>query len=117
MGLPSQQLDVSEDFLVVDNLESITFYSRLSDGTYAAGIYVPYCLRRAQRHQFQQGGDWVAVVDMNWHIWRDNLPTVIPKAQDKIIAIIDNTSWIIAPVNFDTWVTRYALPCKRLLDT
>ena len=103
-----------EDFRLVDNLETITYYSRLTDTTYDTAVTIPNCLRRAQRKNLQQGGDWIAVASLTWHLWKANMPTaLIPKAMDKIVDSA-GISWIVEPVEYATWTTRYALQCKKL---
>lgn len=106
-------LDFSDDWRVIDNLETIVYYSKTADGTYAAGVTVPNCLRRMQSQMLD---DYSQVNSVTWHIWIDNMPIVfVPKSQDKLTAASDSTAWIVEPVDFATWVTRYRCPCKKLI--
>lgn len=107
-------LDFSGDWSVIDNLESVTYYIKQSDGTYDSGTLIPNCLRRMQSQMLD---DYSQVNSLTWHIWVDNMPTVfVPKSQDKLTAVNDSTSWIVEPVDFATWVTRYRLPCKKFIS-
>ena len=104
--------DFSQDFRVMDNLETIQYYVKISDGVYAAPVTIPFCLRRMQSQSLD---DYSQVNTLNWHIWNYNIPSpqFIPKTQDLIYATSDNSYWIIEPVDYATWVTRYRCPCKR----
>lgn len=109
-------LDVSQDWQVVDNLESITYYKRLSDTTYDTAVTIDNCLGRAKNVQMQRGGDWVVIKKKTWHLWKANMPSgLIPKAFDKIVDNEGNT-WMIDDVGIMTFTTRYQLPTTQVMS-
>lgn len=106
--------DPTNDYQVVDNLETITYYVKISDGVYDSGTTITNCFRRAQGQSLD---DYSQVNSLTWHIWKANAPAnFTPKSQDKLYAASDQTTWIVGDVDFATWVTRFRLPCKKLVS-
>lgn len=118
-------MDITEDGAVVDNTETIQYYSRNPDGkTYATPVTLTGCLREDRHVSMQQGNDIVASDHTRWHIWlniwQQFMPAgAVPQFSDKIVAPRDGTVWIVhLPDRGDmSWITRYTLDAKKSQKT
>lgn len=111
-------LDISNDWRVVDNTESVMYEVRTGPGNdYAAPVLIENCLRQERAVTQQMGGDSVVVDEIWLTIWKDNIPegsNIVPKYGDRFTMVADSTQWICVPIDKDSsWRTRYRMAAKR----
>ena len=104
-------LDISADFGVVDNLETVTFYSRVSDANEGEGEEVENVLRRV----LVRGGEGMTTTaELVFHVWSDNIASgTVPKARDTI-KDSNNRRYTVLRVETQSLQTRYRLFCVRV---
>lgn len=107
-------LDISTDNQYFDNEETISYFVKTADGTFASAVSIPNCLRRAQRRIIEMGGDRTEYSELTWHLWKANMPsTLVPKYGDNIQDVAGIT-WVVLQYEYTSWLTRYPCHCKRL---
>lgn len=104
-------LDISGDFAVVDNLETITFYSRVSDANEGEGESITNVLRRV----LNRGGEGMTTTaELVFHVWADNITSgAVPKPRDTVKDAA-NRRYTVLRVETQTLATRYRLFCVRV---
>lgn len=105
-------LDVSTDYTLFDNLESISYYVKTGEGQFSGPTTINNCLRRAQSLTLD---DYSQVNQLSWSIPKAECGSIVPKPEDKFTAPSDSTTWIVGDVDFDTWVTRYRVPTRKFV--
>ncbi len=112
-------LDLSNDWRLICNPVTVTYYVKTGEGTYATGASVTYAQRNLININDVQLG---AVSDppllqqdmMIFHLWKAKLVTIVPKIGDKLTD--GATTWIVKVVDgcdYDTSVERYRLTVIR----
>jgi hypothetical protein len=101
-------IDPSDDFAVVDNVETVTYYRRTGNATFDEGSICQSALRRDVRRQEKDaGGATLVRVDTRWHIWADDLgPGPSPKVND-VIQDSAGIRWSVVDVDEGTLQTRW----------
>lgn len=62
-------IDVSNEFQIVDNTESVVYYRRLTSSTFDSGTVVPHALRRVATKQELQLASSLANQGLIWNLW------------------------------------------------
>lgn len=104
-------LDVSGDYAVIDNTETVTYYQRATQSTFSdTPITVTNALRRVTtREQLESAGASLKSVSLTWHIWKGLLgANVIPKNGD-VIQDSSGLRWTVIKIDGQTWGTRWVL--------
>lgn len=110
-------LDISGDWVVFDNSQSIQYYSRSSDGTFAAPITVTALKREDHKKHLEATSVEVAQHLVIWEIFRATMSTQkIPKRGDKLVAttISGVTTWIVDSADYSDFTTRYRTMCYQV---
>jgi hypothetical protein len=107
-------LDLADDFLVVDNLEDVTYFVKTSDGAtpYPTGVDVADVLRRATDKSLLANDKSLARGSTVFHMWTANLGDITPKVNDRV-EDADTTTWTVKTVELQTLGTRYKLTCAK----
>lgn len=107
--------DPSLDYQYVDWLQSIMYYVRLSEGTYATGIFCADCaLKRENNKGFVISGEGVELAQHTciWELWAAGQVTPFKPARGDKFVDGQNQAWIVAAVDYCTNTTRYRLTCQ-----
>ena len=105
-------LDTSKTYLTIEDTETVTFYQRQSDGSFDAGTSVAYAKRRAVS---KTESNKLKNIRLTWHLWKDNLGSIVPKIGDKITDG-DSVSWIIdREVRVQSLAQRFRCETKQVL--
>ncbi len=111
-------LDVSNDWTIMDWLQTIYYYSRTSETTWGGAIAMSALKRENKRHP--QFGDMKVEITGNkviWELWVTAMSTpIIPSRGDKFTAsgISGNQTWMVEEVDYCDKTTRYRLNCMQL---
>jgi hypothetical protein len=103
-------IDPSDDFAVVDNVETVIYYRRTGNATFDEGTVCNSALRRdVGREEVQTDGATLVRVKTRWHIWAADLgPGPSPKVND-VIEDAAGLRWSITDVDEGTLQTRWRL--------
>ena len=106
------------DNQVFDRTEVVSYYNKIADNKFATPYSIATVLRRAQRRTIQMGDNRIETVDLTFHIGANNIPSgqLPPKYGDNILDK-NGVKWTVLDVEYDTWITRYRVGCKRLNTT
>lgn len=112
--------DIASDFLLVDELEPITWRRFDDDGNVINNTAVTYALRRAAKkdllfsERLVTGNDRVIVASevVKWHFQVSAVAPQVPRKGDLIIDG-DGVVWAIWEVTTETFRTRYKCVCTR----
>lgn len=104
--------DVSNDFLVFDWEDSVTYYQRNTDTSFGIGQTITHCLHR-EEHKDTTANDYLNA-DLikqytTWEIWSNNVE-FIPIRGDKIVDT-DGRTWIVETIDYCDRISRYRLRC------
>lgn len=102
-------LDVSGDWEVMDNRETVTYHRRTSHTAFAAGVSVPESLR-----EVVEAFDPRALnnIDVVWNLWEENISGVTPK-QGDVVEDAAGARWVVDRARYATLQSRWQLDCKR----
>jgi len=109
-------LDLSGDWVIFDNNQSITYYSRLSDGTFGAGVGVTALKREDHKKAESINSVEFPFHICIWEIWATTFGSpVVCKRGDKFTAatVTGVQTWIVERVDYSDFVTRYRLGCYQ----
>lgn len=104
-------LNIDDDWMIFDNLQTITFYSKISDGTFAAGIGGQALKREDHKvykeaeSQFELNKHYVI-----WEIWKTSMNSpVVPKRGDKLTALTISglQTFIVTRLDYCDFTSRY----------
>ena len=102
-------LQLQYDYLVFDNLETVTYYQRTQEGLAGlVGVTVNTCLRVTTHGMDQQRDGLFSKKTVTWHCWGPELGTVIPSAGD-VIKDAQGVSWSVQDVDYTFLTQRYVL--------
>jgi hypothetical protein len=107
-------VDPSNDWQIVEGLEDVTFYQKLSEGnTFDIGI--PTKAKRMPLNEQETSGDrQLAVFGVTIHLWKNLLQGREPKYGDKIVARDNTVYFIHRDVDVVSLITRYRCVCLRV---
>jgi len=104
-------LVLDNDWQVVDNLESITYFVKTAQDTWDAGTSIPNVLRRARTKEFSTLDKQLSSQEVVFHVWANQIAQV-PKLNDRIVDS-DTFAYVVKDVDVHTLYTRYKLTCVR----
>jgi hypothetical protein len=102
-------LDISTDYEVVDNLETVTYYQKTSETGYGDAITVENVLRRAIGRDFKT--PMMQHTMTTFHIWAANV-SFTPALNDKLVDS-HSVAWTVKEVGTESVGTRYRLKCLK----
>lgn len=107
--------DPSNDWEIMDGLESIQFYSRSSEDEYATPVGA-FALKREDQKGTASGNEYTSVSAhaVPWEVWRTSFNTpLVPKVGDKL-KTADNVEFLVVAADYSTLSTRYRLHCEEI---
>lgn len=105
-------LDVSNDYLIFDWTEPISYFPRLTELTYLGPYFCNHALKREDLKKYILGDLQIELSQHQviWEIWKADMSTVfIPKREDKFIRQLDSSVWVVEDVSYSDKSTRYRL--------
>lgn len=109
--------DVSNDWLLFDWIESISYFTRQSDTEYSSA-QTAMALKREDKKEYVEdsfGGE-LAKHEVKWEVFVTSMsPTFIPLRGDYFTAdtVTGTTSWQVEAVDYCDKTSRYRLWCKQ----
>lgn len=104
---------MADDWRIMDDVRTATYYSRSGPSTFAAGVSVTDCLRRAtdKNDQARPPGP-LAQQQVDWHLWVARLGATVPKTTD-VIEEADGSRWVVTKVDKLDEGQRYRCRCLK----
>ena len=107
-------LDLSDEYLVPDNTESLVYSSKALGSTFT----VNNALRNLVTKELIEGRHFKDVIihgeSVNFHVWAAEFPDgFMPIISDQFVDA-ENITWVVTRLNFDTLRTRWKLECLEL---
>lgn len=102
-------LDLSGDWQIVDDLQTVTFYSKTSRTAYAAGETVTHVLKRVVTKDYDESGGLLKRNAVVFHVWRAKV-TATPKQGDAVQAA-DAKRYTVDRVEVMDEGERFRLSC------
>ena len=101
--------DPGGDYAVVDFLETVTYFDKLSHVAFGSGTTVTSALR-----EVLSGVDprQLSGIEQVWHIWTENMGSIAPKIGD-VIRDSDGVRWTIVHKELRTAQTRWQFSVER----
>jgi hypothetical protein len=107
-------IDPSEDFAVVDELETVTYYRRTGNSTFDEGTICDNALRRdVGREEVQLNGASLVRIKTRWHIWAADLGPGPPPKVNDVIQDAAGTRWSVLEVDEGTLQSRYRIQAAQ----
>ena len=106
-------LDTSTLWQTVEWTETVSFYSRTSESTFAAVQTVEYAKRRSPtKDEMSGGGGLFSTVDLVWHVWTSKLGGIVPKIGD-VVRDSSAIRWTVVKVEIQSLIQRFRLSCAK----
>lgn len=111
--------DISNDWVIVDGVQTISYRSRTGDGPEDfAGPYTATALKRENHKRDIIGSAGAALqrLEANWNIWASSQSVpFVPKKGDKFTAdgVTGTKTWLVLDCDYCDFTTRYRLRCKQ----
>jgi hypothetical protein len=103
-------IDPSEDFAVVDDRETITYYRRTGNSSFDEGSVCDNALRRdVRREEVQLNGASLVRIKTRWHIWAADLAQGPPPKVNDVIQDAAGVRWSVLEVDEGTLQSRYRI--------
>jgi hypothetical protein len=103
-------IDPSDDFAVMDNLETVTYYRRTGSSTFDQGTVCTNALRRdVHREEVQTEGASLVRIKTRWHIWAADLGAGWSPKVNDVIQDANGVRWSVSDVDEGTLQTRWRL--------
>ena len=91
--------DLTLDYLMIDFLQSVSFYSRVNDTTLASPVTVNNCLIDNEvKESLNDGNSEFAYRTSYWTMWTHELGALVPKKGDEFIDAAGQT-WNVLNCN------------------
>lgn len=106
--------EIEDDFEVVDGLQSVSYFRRTAEGTFASAQTVRSVLRReAFKEEIEAaGGGQLARDGVVFHLWVRRLAGTVPKKHD-VVRDAASVRWTVLEVRRSTLDTRYRVLCVK----
>lgn len=99
-------LDLSDDYEVVDNLQTVTYYTKTAESTWTSSS-ISNVLKRVTTKVLNGA---VRVTGATFHVWNSQT-AVTPKANDKLTDS-EGFTWVVQQVMVETLNSRFKLVCE-----
>ncbi len=109
-------LDLSNDWIFFDNTQTLTYYSRLSDGTFSSPTTCIGLKREDKKSYEESDGFEYSEHICVWEAWASTfIRATVAKRGDKFSAttITGNTTWIVEKVDYCDFTSRFRLHCLQ----
>lgn len=108
-------LNLSNDWQVVDDLQSLSYSSKTGEGTYATAVSVPNAYwEDLDELDYKINPSLLQRLARAVHVWTNQLSGIVPKMSDKI-QDQGNLTWYVTRVEYydldKSGVQRYRLTC------
>lgn len=112
-------LDLSEDWRIIDDTETVNYFVKVGEGKYTPKpkepvVPIPYCARDV----LPQDASLLQNDTLVWHLWTANLGGIVPKTGDYL-ADQQGDAWmvkIVEELDHDAnGVQRYRLVCTKMI--
>ncbi len=110
-------LDISGDWVIFDNTQTVSYYVRLTDGTFATARTCT-ALKREDKKKYEEFAE-VEYADhyCTWETWTETFEIdgtfilTIPKRGDKFVAttITGSQTWIVEESDYCDFTTRFRM--------
>jgi len=109
-------VDLSNDFLLLDFLENITYSPRVDDDTFAPSVTM-VALKRADKKSYTDIDLELAEQNVIWYCWTKGMSdqSIVPKRADKFLTS-NNVTWIVERVIVDDRTMKFTLECYKELN-
>ncbi len=78
-------LDLSKDYLIVNDTQSVGYLKKIAEGTYATVVSVPFAYWEAPTSEdYRISPELLAVYARVVNVWQANLSAIIPRMGDQI---------------------------------
>ena len=104
-------IDTSKDWNIIEGLEPVTFFTRLLEGTFDAGIQTQGKRMPLTKGEMQ-GNESLTIYGIVWYLWKDLLTGGEPKYSDKIVDS-GRKGFQIIKIDVVSLGNRYRLVCLR----
>ena len=105
-------VDTSGDWQIIEGLEDVTFFTRLLEGTFNAGVSTQ-AKRMPLTKGEMPGNENLTIYGVVWYVWKDLLPDgVVPKYSDKIVDAYGYGFQVIK-IDIVSLGNRFRLVCLR----
>jgi hypothetical protein len=112
-------LDLSGDWIVFDNIQTVMYQSRINDTSFGTPTSC-IGLKREDEKGYDEGMLGSGSVELSqlaaiWEVWEATLTNVVPKRGDQFKAstVTGVTTWTVDSVDYSTFTTRYRLHCRQ----
>jgi hypothetical protein len=118
-------LNLVNDWQIIDDPQTVTYYVKTGEGTYASGVSISGCQRS---HKNPSGEELALEVEQNgkgemqvmrsaWYLWTTKLGSIVPAIGDYLTDTA-STKWIVkksVPMDWDGGgvFERYKCVCIR----
>jgi hypothetical protein len=103
------------DYQFIDNLEPITYYVRTTEALPTiGGVNVANCLRVTTTGNQSQSFGLMEKHNTQWHIWDNELGSIVPKIGD-FFADSSGNKWAILDVNHTFLTGQWTLATVRMV--
>lgn len=110
-------LDVSDDWMVFDWLQDITYYERQGETQFGVGVSAQ-ALKREDNKGYELSLEQIelGLHGATWEVWANTFAqSIVPKRGDKFTAsgITGVKTWLVETVDYSDRTTRYRLGCLQ----
>lgn len=113
-------LDLSQDFLVIDDPKTVGYATKTAENVWAAAVSVPYAQRSALAlDDFTKSPALLQKTATAFNLWTAKLAGIVPKMGDKITDDF-GAVWFVDSVDIvdrdGSGIQRYRAKCVLLLS-
>ena len=103
-------IDTSNDWNLVEDRETVLYFSKTSEKPPTPGVVVPNAKRMAlDKEEIETDAD-LASYGIAWHVWRNQLSGIIPKFGD-VLQDQDGFRFVVKRVGSLSFRQRFRLVC------